>query len=244
MIKPLPEPTNASEESLNRFEKETVIKLPAEYRDFINNTNGGFPSPNKNCIEISEGERKSTTDVLVFFAIDDNREWLSISWHLSVFSDRIPEQTLPIARDSHGNLWLLGVGVSNSGFVYFWDHGSYDTFDETNIDNWPRITKSFKGFMEKLAKYNSNKEKNAVLSRYGMVHRATKKMKGNDAAFDSHANPGYVWHCDCDDKGGTTMQFVDYRIHASTTHTDGYSRLCAIKGLIKDGPTRMPKTKH
>jgi hypothetical protein len=37
------------------------------------------------------------------------------------------------------------------------------------------------------------------------------------------------------------MEFVQYEVHAAVTHTDGYSRLRAMKGLIKEGPARLPE---
>jgi A nuclease of the HNH/ENDO VII superfamily with conserved WHH len=61
------------------------------------------------------------------------------------------------------------------------------------------------------------------------------------AGFSTRTNPGLVWHCACDDEGKANMEFVKYEVHAAVTHTDGYSLLRAIKGLIKKGQTRLPE---
>jgi hypothetical protein len=164
-----------------------------------------------------------------------------MEWHHDTYSGRLPENTLPIARDSCGNLWLLSVGGDNVGSVYFWDHGSYDTFDETDLRNWPRVAASFTEFLGSLGSDDVSADTTVVPSRYSLVRQATGGMSENNAGFSTRANPGYVWHCDCDDAGHVKMEFVQYEVHAAVTHTDGYSRLRAMKGLIKEGPTRLPE---
>jgi hypothetical protein len=164
-----------------------------------------------------------------------------MEWHLDTFARRLPKNTIPIARDSCGNLWLIAVGNESAGSVFFWDHGSYATFDETDLANWPRVAESFLQFRANLAAYDATVEKGTVPSRYALVKRATEGMSKKDAGFSARANPGFVWHCDCDDDGKVKMQFVEYEVHAAVTHTDGYSRLRAIRGLIKQGPMRLPE---
>jgi hypothetical protein len=73
------------------------------------------------------------------------------------------------------------------------------------------------------------------------VKQAADGMARRDSGFSTRANPEFVWHCDCNDEGKVRMQFVEYKIHAAVTHTCGYSRLCAIKGLIKEGQPRLPE---
>lgn len=176
-----------------------------------------------------------------FFAIADDRAWASMQWHYETYSGRLPKDTLPIARDSGGNLWLLSVRGDDAGSVYFWDHGSYDTFDETQLDHWPRVAASFQEFRDHLGTFDASVADKVVPSRYSLVKQATEGMAKNDSGFSPRADPGFVWHCDCDNDGNVKMQFVQYEVHAVATHTCGYSRLRAIKGLIKKGPTRLPE---
>ena len=164
-----------------------------------------------------------------------------MEWHHDTYSGRLPKDTLPIARDSCGNLWLLSVGSDHAGSIFFWDHGSFDTSDETDLANWPRVATSFTQFRDNLSTYDVSGENPIVPSRYALVKQATDDMVKRDAGFSTRANPGFVWHCDCDGDGSVVMQFVQYEVHAITTHTDGYSRLRAMKGVIKEGPTRLPE---
>ena len=232
----VPTPTEAS---LQAVELKYSCQLPDDYRKFLLENNGGFPSPD--CVDFEEAGRKTASDVFCFFAVRDERAWASMEWHYETYAGRLPKDTLPIARDSCGNLWLLGVGSENVGSVFFWDPGSYDTFDETDLDNWPRVAASFQKFRDNLCDFDASDEDNVVPSRYALVKQATDGMAKKDAGFSTRANPGFVWHCHCDDDGNVTMEFVQYKVHAIIPHTDGYSRLRAIKGLIKEGQARLPE---
>jgi len=228
-----------TEDSLQAIERKYACKFPDDYRRFLLENNGGFPWPDS--VRFVEAGRKTASDVFCFFAVGDEHAWASLEWHYKTYSSRLPNSTLPIARDSCGNLWLLTVAGETTGSVFFWDHGSYDTLDETDLGNWPRVAASFQEFRDNLGPFDPAALDNAVPSRYALVKQATEGMVKNAADFDTRAYPGFVWHCDCDDDGSVTMQFVQYEVHAIATHTDGYSRLCAIKGLITEGPTRLPE---
>jgi hypothetical protein len=227
-----------TEDALQTVEKTYGFQLPGDYRKFLLENNGGFPSPN--CVTFTDAGRKTASDVFCYFTIGDNRPWASMEWHLETFSARLPKNTFPIARDSCGNLWLLNVGGENHGSVFFWDHGSYDTFDETDIGSWPRVAASFQEFRDNLTAFSATAEDRAMPSRYALVNQAVESLSKQDAGFSPRANPDFAWHCDCDDDGNVRMQFVQYAVHATVTHTDGYSRLRAIKGLIAEGSTRLP----
>ncbi len=236
---PIADARKMTEESLQAFENKYSCKLPNDYREFLLLNNGAFPSPD--CATFAEAGRKTASDVFCLFAIGDDRTSLSMEWHQETFSNRLPENTLPIGRDSSGNLWLISLRDDNSGAIFFWDHGSYDTFDETDIENWPKVASSFKEFLGNLNKHDASTEAVGVPSRYSLVRQATDGMIKHDSGFSTRGNPGFVWHCDCDAEGKVRMQFVQYEVHAVATHTCGYSRLCAIKGLIKGGQPRLPK---
>ena len=166
-LTPIDDVPALTEDSLHALEQKYACRLPDDYRTFMLENNGGFPEPD--CVTLKEDSRETASDVFCFFAIGEERAGLSLDWHRETLSDRLPEQTLPIARDSCGNLWLLCVGGEQAGSVYFWDHGTYDTFDETVLDNWPRVAESFQEFRDGLRLYDSSVEKNEVLSRYALV---------------------------------------------------------------------------
>src|SRR5438105_1828158 len=108
-----------TEDTLQAVEKKYAFQLPDDYRKFLLENNGGFPWPN--CVTFTEAGRKTASDVFCYFAIRDKRAWASLEWHFDTFSGRLPKNTVPIARDSCGNLWLLTVGGERAGSVFFWD---------------------------------------------------------------------------------------------------------------------------
>ncbi len=228
-----------SEEALQALEEKYSCKLPSDYRTFLLETNGLFPSPD--CVIFESAGEKTASDVFCFFAVGDERPWVSLEWNHDIYSGRLPSDTIPIARDSCGNLWLISVAGDNQGSVFFWDHGSYNTFDETDLANWPRVAKSFTEFRDKLSTFDASSESNVLPSRYAMVKYAAENMAKEDVGFTTRANPGFVYHCACEEDGHAVMEFVKYEIHAAVVHTDGYTRLQAIKGLIEEGPTRLPE---
>lgn len=228
-----------AESALRAFEQRHSFQLPNDYRGFLLSINGAFPTPD--CVTFVEAGRKTASDVFCFFAIGDQRAGISMDWHVETYADRIPKSTVPIGRDSGGNLWLLSLRGADAGSIFFWDHGSYDTFDETDLSNWPKVASSFHEFRESLCAYDATLEDGGVPSRYALVNHANSDMVRRENRFSTRANPGFVWHCDCTDNGQVSMQFVKYEVHAVATHTCGYSRLRAIEGLIKAGQPRLPE---
>ena len=236
---PIDEAPTLTEESLQAVEQKYACRLPDDYRQFLLENNGGFPSPD--CVVFTESGHETASDVFCFLAVGDERAWASMEWHSETYADRLPKSTLPIARDSCGNLWLLSVGGENAGSVFFWDHGSYDTFDHTDSANWPRVAASFQKFRNKLDMFYGDPEDRLVPSRYALVKQAADVNSEKFSDFSTRANPEYVWHCTYNDRGSVTMEFVQYDVHASVPHTDGYSRLRASKGLIKESETGSPE---
>ena len=116
-IELLPNVTPATEEVLDHFQEAHRCELPDVYRQFLMKSNGGIPT--QDCIEFVEAGRTTFTDILCFHAIGDQSSHNSVDWHLELFEGRIPKDTLPIARDSWGNLWLLVTRGKASGKIYF-----------------------------------------------------------------------------------------------------------------------------
>src|SRR5204862_6472027 len=174
----------------------------------------------------------TVSDVYCFHCLGDELPWASVEWHCENFAGRLPKDTLPIGHDACGNLWLLNVGPKYGGTVVFWDHGSFETFDETDFDSWPRVANSFQEFLGSLHEYNALSEDAQLLSRYAIVQKAVEGLVKKSPDFNRHSILDGAWHCHYED-GNVKMQCVNYLPHAVATHTDGYSDLRAAKGLIK-----------
>lgn len=240
-IKPIEGVPKLTEDMLHRVEMKYQCRLPQDYRRFLLQDNGGFPSPD--CVTFKEAGRTTTSDVFCLHCIGDERPWASMDWHHETFAGRLPKNTLPVAHDSCGNLWLLNVGPDHGGSVIFWDHGSFNNSDETDFDIWPCVAESFQEFIGKLYEYQPLSEDEESPSRYALVQRAIEGMADKSPGFDRRTvlDGAWAWHCDFSQDGNVTMQCVKYAIHAAVTHTDGYSRLRAAKGFITAGPARLPQ---
>ncbi len=227
-----------TEDMIREVEEKYQCRLPDDYRRFLLKNNGGFPVPD--CVTFEEAGRMTSSDVSCFHSIGDKRPWASIEWNLESLAERLPKDIIPIAHDSCGNLWLLNVDPDHGGSVIFWDHGSFDTFDETDFDSWPIVAESFHEFFHNLHEYEAQPEEKELNSRYVLVQKAIKGMSQQSPGFDKQAAQGYVWQFVSQD-GSVSMECVKYNYHAVITHTDGYSQLRAEQGWIEAGLTRIPK---
>src|SRR5688572_3552650 len=107
MVTPIDGVPTLAEDSLQAVEHRYSCQLPDDYSKFLLGSNGGFPSPD--CLRFEEAGQKTASDVFCFFAIGHERPWASMEWHQGTYSGRLPKNTIPIARDSCGNLWLISV---------------------------------------------------------------------------------------------------------------------------------------
>lgn len=123
-------------QQLAEVEAELRARLPGDYRAFLLNYNGGSPVPDTMAVENAPG---TPTDVQVFFGISRHIESSNLIWNKNIFSDRIPEDCLPIACDSGGNLFCLAEG----GRVVYIDLDSPEPGQYL-------VTDSFEAFLQKL----------------------------------------------------------------------------------------------
>ena len=238
-LMPIPDTPAASKAALEKLEQQYSCQLPDDYSGFLHSKNGAFPA--LDCITFEEGGRKTASDVFCFFALDHSQPGLSMNWHRETFSERLPKDTLPIGRDSGGNLWLLSLLGNDAGSVFFWDHGTFETVDETDLKSCPKVASSFTEFRNSLGAYDPSVENGSIPSRYSLMAQATNGMVKRDPSFSTQDNPDFVWHCDCDESGDVSMQFVQYEILAIAAHTCGYTRLRRINGMIEEGQPRLPQ---
>jgi hypothetical protein len=92
---------------LTDVEAELGTKLPDDYRAFLLKYNGGRPVPDTVDVENAPG---TPTDVQTLFGIGRQIESSGLVWNKQVLADRLPEDCLPIACDSGGNLFCLAEG--------------------------------------------------------------------------------------------------------------------------------------
>lgn len=140
-----------SEEGLNAVELKFGIMLPAQYRKFILIHNGGFPTPSKFEFIGSKGRKENST-VHYFLSIYDGR-YSNFEYHYQDFkiqSRRVPDELVPIAYDSFGNLVCIAVKGEHTGAVYFWDHENEAPGEIPWSKNVHLIQPTFEKFLESL----------------------------------------------------------------------------------------------
>jgi len=137
-------------ERLAAFEQAYGVRLPDDYRSFLLNYNGGYPSPS--VIDFIQYGSEQSDIVNNLFGIHEGEYWANLDWHLQMLEDRIPMGFIPIGDDPGGNVYLLGVMGEFVGKVYFWDHEEeaqlYDK--EPDFENMSFIAISFTEFLNKL----------------------------------------------------------------------------------------------
>jgi hypothetical protein len=140
-----------TDSQINAAEKDLGRALPAEYRQFLLQYNGGRPEPSDFVIV---DPRRGTTQigtVRYFLGINTPEETENLDYVLGVFSDRMPSRIFPIARDPGGNFIVISSAGPDAGKVYFWDHErEADTGEPAGDQNLYPIANSFGEFLDML----------------------------------------------------------------------------------------------
>jgi len=128
----------ASESSITSFEAELGWSLPADYRSFLVETNGGRPEPSTFEFTTPSGQSDSLVDWL--YSLSDD-PYYSLRRNREIFGSRIPDKTLSIGCDPFGNQILM----NRDGEILFWDHELETTEGVVNVH---RVASSFTSFVE------------------------------------------------------------------------------------------------
>lgn len=142
-----------TEDDLRRAESVIGASLPAEYRKFLLQHNGGRPDPAdfrinwKDRERLARGWRIST--VGDFHSIYDGPA-LNLLEDFKFYRDRIPKDMLAVARDPGGNAILLGLAGDKRGRVFFWINNLPAEYTETDFANLGFIASGFDEFINSL----------------------------------------------------------------------------------------------
>lgn len=99
------------------LEQQLGARLPLDYREFLLANNGGRPEGNVE-VDIADPDCPST-DIQLFLGIRRMPDTSNIQWHLLETPDRIPGDSLPVALDSGGGLFVLAYRGKDVGQVRF-----------------------------------------------------------------------------------------------------------------------------
>jgi SMI1-KNR4 cell-wall len=125
-----------------------VGRLPSDYEEFLKQFNGGWPEPDVITIQRGDKPYEVAIDRFFEFRSGDSQD---IEKTISVYRDRIPDGTMPVAHDPGGNLILLSLRSVDYGHIYYWDHNE-ETEEgvEPSMANVFFIATSFKNFLDQL----------------------------------------------------------------------------------------------
>ncbi|HZH17577.1 MAG TPA: SMI1/KNR4 family protein [Archangium sp.] len=108
-----------NEEDIRSFEVKHGLALPASYKEFLLDTNGGRPG--RDLFANNEFEANPLGRIHIFFGLKDPVVSCNLDWNLDVFGDRIPTDLLPIATTEGIDKICLSVGGKQPGAVFYWD---------------------------------------------------------------------------------------------------------------------------
>ena len=129
----------APDEDIERLERRVGRPLPAAYRDYLRQHDGG------RLVDNSEAVNE------IFGVGPDAPEWANMWQKLGLYADRVPSWLLPVASDALGNLFAVSLRDDHRGSVWFWDHEREADEDEPPTEaNLQRKAPDWRSFLDSL----------------------------------------------------------------------------------------------
>jgi hypothetical protein len=126
-----------TESDLLWLEEEIRVGLPTEYRQFLR-THGWCRFAEAMRFPMREpAPWGARAEISAFFGFSTETQRDLAFLVSEAFADTLPEATIPIALDAHGNLVLLGIAGAARDRVWFWDRecrGLDDLIDDMVAD--------------------------------------------------------------------------------------------------------------
>lgn len=123
------------------------LKIPTGYRDFLLDGNGQWQGGKD--FDIPE---QGSTSLNYFFPLVSKNLTDNLPYKMKLYRGRVPEEMLPIASDSGGNLLLLSLKGKDRGAVFFWDHEmeAEDEDEQPYYENIQLLSRNFDDFLKTL----------------------------------------------------------------------------------------------
>ncbi len=128
--------------ALREFEDRIGVGLPEEYRSFLMLDGWGVPLE-----PFFPVGKQGRIESVAYFAGFDSRADTDLDSLFQIYSERTPEDTLPIAFDPFGNLVLIGIRGEASGQILFWDHEREPIEDDPLDINVEPVAPDFGSFI-------------------------------------------------------------------------------------------------
>lgn len=130
-------------EGLTSLENEIGAVLPAEYRAFLAEYNGGQPEPRT--FRVPTHQEKAF-DVQILFGLSRTLESSNLIWNFGQYRSRLGEDLLPIGATDTNDLVLLALEGDRRGRILFWD--SMEGAPEEALHE---VSHSFREFLDSLS---------------------------------------------------------------------------------------------
>jgi hypothetical protein len=133
------------------FEEKRGIRLPADYRDFLLESNGGsVDGEDLLCFVVSPEQGEAS--MAFFYSLKDApRSTWTLDYANNLCTPRLPATLLVVGAEGTGGKICIGIAGPESGKVYFWDPGmDVDETSEGSFDNIHEIAGSFSEFRQNL----------------------------------------------------------------------------------------------
>ncbi|PWV64753.1 SMI1/KNR4 family protein [Plasticicumulans acidivorans] len=148
-----------SEEELCTFEAQIHTRLPPQLRSYYLRWNGGLPSPASIPMNSSVwvkvtwpvGSAAELIGPAVIFSklfIINSESHSDFLEALNTFKNYIPDDYLCFSRDPGSSLFLIGIGESNFGKIFFWEYGCHANIYEGEIPDDSNIAYVADSFVE------------------------------------------------------------------------------------------------
>jgi cell wall assembly regulator SMI1 len=130
---------------IRRLENRLGVKLPEEYRAFLEKYNGGRPNAKYFLVVGFDNEPRQILD---FYGIDDPIESCRLDWNFEVLFGRMPNGFFPIACEDGGNIICLSLAAKSYGNIFYWDHD--EESQPATYVNVYKVADTFKEFFDGL----------------------------------------------------------------------------------------------
>lgn len=141
----------ASEEKLAAAETRLRVRLPDDFRAFVQEHNGTSPEPGNLRLEEPARSAKDGRVALAFILGIGARPSMDVERLARDYRGRIPEGFVPIGRDPGASLFLMRVSGEPRGAVYFWDSEA-ERPEGPSLDNVHLAARSFTALLAKLSR--------------------------------------------------------------------------------------------
>ena len=152
-----------SEQQIEKFEAEIGEKLPADYRSFLLEHNGGYTEPDAFKIKWKNTDAEKLRNYYsgsllsnLYILNDGKSDDDDVGDLIEIYrenADRFPRDMISIGFDAGSDPILLGIKGKNRGRVFYWSRefeSDAETPEDEKVNNIGLIAESFEVFLDSL----------------------------------------------------------------------------------------------